>query len=159
MAKRNVFYSFHFDKDVFRVQQIRNMGVLAGDEPVSANTWEEIKRSDAGVKKWINDNLARKTCVVVLIGEETSKRDWVIYEIKRACELGIPVVGVRIHNLKNIDKALGKKGLSPFSGLDLKWKGKTTYTPKVYDPKADDAYNDIEENLAGWIEDAINDTN
>lgn len=26
MAKRKVFYSFHYDNDVFRVQQIRNMG-------------------------------------------------------------------------------------------------------------------------------------
>jgi hypothetical protein len=30
MAKRKVFYSFHFDNDVFRVQQIRNMGILEG---------------------------------------------------------------------------------------------------------------------------------
>lgn len=29
-----------------RVQQIRNMGLLEGDEPVSANTWEEIKRTE-----------------------------------------------------------------------------------------------------------------
>ncbi len=28
--KRKVFYSFHFDNDVMRVQQIRNMGVLEG---------------------------------------------------------------------------------------------------------------------------------
>ena len=28
MAKRKVFYSFHYGNDVFRVQQIRNMGVL-----------------------------------------------------------------------------------------------------------------------------------
>lgn len=56
--KRKVFYSFHFDNDVMRVQQIRNMGVLEGAEPVSPNTWEEIKRTDQGVKDWIEDNLA-----------------------------------------------------------------------------------------------------
>lgn len=44
--KRKVFYSFHFDNDVMRVQQIRNMGVLEGDEPVSPNTWEQIKRTE-----------------------------------------------------------------------------------------------------------------
>ena len=26
MPKRKVFYSFHYNNDVFRVQQIRNMG-------------------------------------------------------------------------------------------------------------------------------------
>lgn len=30
--KRKVFYSFHFDNDVMRVQQIRNMGLLEGDD-------------------------------------------------------------------------------------------------------------------------------
>ncbi|MDQ1224403.1 hypothetical protein QE443_000564 [Pantoea ananatis] len=30
--KRQVFYSFHFDNDVMRVQQIRNMGVIEGEE-------------------------------------------------------------------------------------------------------------------------------
>jgi len=29
MAREPTFYSFHFDNDVFRVQQIRNMGVIA----------------------------------------------------------------------------------------------------------------------------------
>ncbi len=72
--KRNVFYSFHFGKDVLRVQQIRNMWVIDGDEPVSANHWEEIKRSEEGVKRWITENFKRKSCLVVLIGEETASR-------------------------------------------------------------------------------------
>lgn len=28
MTKRRVFYSFHYENDVMRVQQIRNIGVL-----------------------------------------------------------------------------------------------------------------------------------
>ena len=43
MAKRQIFYSFHYDNDVFRVQQIRNMGALDGNEPVSKNDWETVK--------------------------------------------------------------------------------------------------------------------
>jgi hypothetical protein len=35
-TKRQVFYSFHFDSDVRRVQQIRQMGVIEGDSPVTA---------------------------------------------------------------------------------------------------------------------------
>ena len=44
MAREPVFYSFHYDNDVFRVQQIRNMGAVDGNEPVSANDWEQVKR-------------------------------------------------------------------------------------------------------------------
>jgi hypothetical protein len=38
MAKKQIFLSFHFDNDVMRVQQIRNIGVLEGNEgfPLSA---------------------------------------------------------------------------------------------------------------------------
>ena len=35
MARVPVFYSFHFDNDVMRVQQIRQMGLIDGDEPVT----------------------------------------------------------------------------------------------------------------------------
>jgi hypothetical protein len=45
MARVPVFYSFHFDNDVMRVQQIRQMGMIDGDEPVSKNDWETVKRS------------------------------------------------------------------------------------------------------------------
>ncbi|AJG12528.1 MULTISPECIES: TIR domain-containing protein [Pseudomonas] len=153
--KRNVFYSFHFGKDVLRVQQIRNMGVIDGDEPVSPNHWEEIKRSEEGVKRWITENLKRKTCLVVLIGEETASRKWVKFEIMKAWELGIPVVGVRIHNLKCPNAGTGAYGLNPFDYVTLKRANGTVYSPRVYDPRADDAYGSIKANLPAWIETAI----
>ncbi|WP_236443938.1 TIR domain-containing protein [Pseudomonas syringae] len=74
--KRKAFYSFHFDNDVMRVQQIRRMGALEGDEPVSPNTWEQIKRTEQGVKNWIDQNLNGKYCLVVLIGSQTANRPW-----------------------------------------------------------------------------------
>lgn len=39
--KRQVFYSFHFDNDAMRAQQIRNIGMIEGSEPVSPNNWEK----------------------------------------------------------------------------------------------------------------------
>ena len=85
MAKRQIFYSFHYDNDVFRVQQIRNIGAIEGNKPVSANEWETIKRGgDAAIKRWIDDNMKYKSCLVVLIGSETANRPWVDYEIRKA---------------------------------------------------------------------------
>ena len=58
MAKRQIFYSFHYDNDVFRVQQIRNIGTLENNEPVSPNDWETVKRGgETSIKKWIDENL------------------------------------------------------------------------------------------------------
>src|SRR5687768_10763900 len=99
MAREPVFYSFHYDNDVFRVQQIRNMGVVDGNAPVSANEWEQVKRrGDAGVERWIDESLKYKRCVIVLIGAETANRKWVKYEIKRAWELNKGLFGIYIHN-------------------------------------------------------------
>ncbi|MHC1672067.1 TIR domain-containing protein [Stenotrophomonas maltophilia] len=152
--KRKVFYSFHFDNDVMRVQQIRQMGALEGDEPVSPNAWEQIKRTDKGVKDWIDQNLNGKSCLVVLIGSETAQRPWVNYEIKRACELNKPVVGVYIHRLKCPRNGYGSKGSNPFDNFTFRRNG-VIIKPLVYEPKVSDPYGDIKDNLAIWIENAI----
>ena len=65
MAYRQVFYSFHFDNDVMRVQQIRNIGVIEDNKPVSANDWEDVKNGgNAAIEKWIADNMKYRSCVV-----------------------------------------------------------------------------------------------
>lgn len=85
MAREPIFFSFHYGNDVFRVQQIRNLGVVQGNEPVSVNEWEQIKRGGAAsVQRWIDENMKYKRCVVVLVGSETASRPWVQYEIREA---------------------------------------------------------------------------
>lgn len=152
--KRKVFYSFHYANDVMRVQQIRNMGVLEGDEPATANKWEEIKRTDQGVKNWINDSLKGKSCLVVLIGSETASRKWVKYEIQQAWEKGMAVVGIYIHRLNCPNGGYDSKGTNPFDLFEFKTGGKVV-KPLVFTPNFNDAYNDIAKNIEGWIEQAI----
>lgn len=154
MAKRQIFYSFHFDNDVMRVQQVRNMGVVEGNKAVSPNDWETLRKSSASVERWIDDNMKGTSCVVVLIGSETYQRPWVQYEIKKAWESGKGLLGVHIHNLKCPNQGLGRKGRSPFDGLTFK-RGGQIVVPAVYDPSASDAYTDISRNLPTWIERAI----
>lgn len=165
-TKRQVFYSFHFDNDVMRVQQIRNIGALEDNTPVSPNEWEEVKKKgDAGIKKWINDNMDYRSCVVVLIGEKTASRPWVKYEIEKAWKDKKGLLGIHIHNLKCPKKAKdtgnGKctQGTNPFDGFtftDGPNKGKKlSSVVKCYNPKSDDAYNDIKNNIEDWIEAAI----
>jgi hypothetical protein len=91
------------------VQQIRQMGMIDGDEPVSKNDWETVKRSGAGaIERWIDDNMKYKRCVVVLIGTDTHSRPWVKHEIRKAWADKRGLLGIRIHNLKcpNQERAL-----------------------------------------------------
>jgi hypothetical protein len=155
MARTSVFYSFHFDNDVFRVQQIRNMGIVDGDTPVSANDWETIKRrGDAAVESWIDENMKWRRCVVVLIGEETASRRWVRYEIGKAWDEGRGLVGVRIHNLKDPRYGTSGAGPNPFEKIKLKSGNTVANYVTVHDPWYD-AYSEIKSNLADWVDAAV----
>jgi hypothetical protein len=156
MAKRKTFYSFHFKNDVMRVQQVRNIGALEDNKPVSPNDWETVKKGgDTAIKKWIDENMNGRSCVVVLIGEETASRPWVKYEIEKAWKDGRGLLGIHIHNLKDPTTGTGKMGASPFAGITFKGKDGTVKTIPCKNPKSSDAYNDIKNNLEAWIEEAI----
>lgn len=154
MAKRKIFYSFHFDNDVMRVQLIRNMGIVEGDTPVSPNEWEKLKKQEGGVKKWIDNNMDGKSCVIVLVGTETYKRPWVKYEIQKAWDDGRGLFGIHVHNLTCPNNGTCTQGTNPFNQFTFK-QGDKVITPKCYNPKSSDAYNDISANLDAWVEEAI----
>ena len=79
MARKKVFFSYHYEKDGTRVEGIRNMGLTRDVKPASNEDWAEIcRQGDDSIKKWIDDNLRDVEVLVVFIGEETFKRKWVI---------------------------------------------------------------------------------
>lgn len=156
MPRIPVFYSFHFENDVFRVQMIRNMGVVDGDEPVSVNDWEQIRRrGSASIAKWIDDNMAYRRCVVVLIGEETANRPWVKYEIVKAWNDQRALFGIHIHNLKDLRTGTCRKGANPFSTIQLDNGRLMSDYITCHDPNAMYAYDEINSRLSEWVDTAI----
>lgn len=108
---KKVFFSFHYELDNWRVQQIRNMGIVEGQKICDSNDWEKIKREgEKNIKNWIDKQMKQCECVIVLIGEQTHTRKWVKYEVNRAKELKIPVFGIFIHRLKDKNKNIARKG-------------------------------------------------
>ena len=100
--KHRVFFSFEYYKDNWRAGQVRNMGKVDGNSTFSDNDWEEVKlKTDKEIKKWIDDQMSYRSCIVVLIGATTSTRKWVKYEIEKAYELGKGIVGIYVHGLKD----------------------------------------------------------
>jgi hypothetical protein len=164
MAKRQVFYSFHYDNDVFRVQQIRNIGALEENKPVSANDWETVKKGgENAIEKWIDDNMKYRSCIVVLVGYETSKRKWVNYEIRKAWDEGKAVVGIFIDDLvdprySSQSPLFGKsfKGANPFDNIGLTNGNLLSSKVKCHTPPSTDTYKFIAANIENWIEEAIN---
>jgi hypothetical protein len=160
MARKPVFFSFHFENDVMRVQQIRNLGAIEGNTPVSANDWETVKRAGKdSVKRWIDVNMKYKQCVIVLVGEKTSTRPWVQYEIEKAWNDGKPIFGIYIHNLKCPRNGIGREGSNPFDVLSFKNGSKLSSVIRCYEPMSHDAYNDIARNMESWVNSAITQRN
>lgn len=157
--RRNVFYSFHYAVDGQRAAQVRNMGVVEGNEPARDNEWESVTRGgDAAIQRWIDNQLAGRSCTVVLIGSDTASRKWVRYEIQRSWNLGKGVVGVHIHGLKNLGGQQSPKGANPFQGIDVGGTQWLSTIARTYDSPYSDSkqvYGYISDNLAHWIEEAI----
>ncbi|MEN9881471.1 MAG: hypothetical protein RLZZ308_654 [Candidatus Parcubacteria bacterium] len=110
MAKRQVFYSFHYNNDSWRVAKIRNIGTLEGNKPAPDNDWETVKKGgDQAIEKWINDQMSYRSCMVLLIGSETAGRKWIKYEIKKAWSKGMGIVGIYVHNIKDHKQEQSKK--------------------------------------------------
>lgn len=157
---RKVFYSFHYIPDNWRAGQVRNIGAIEGNTPISDNDWEKIKKGGTtAIQNWIDNQLKGKSCTVVLIGANTAGRKWIKYEIEKSWNDGKGVLGIYIHNLKDNDGNQTKKGKNPFDDFTMKRDGeKLSNIVKAYDPPysiSSKVYNHIEENLEDWVEEAI----
>jgi hypothetical protein len=141
MARR-AFFSFHYERDVWRASVVRNSWVTKPDREAAgffdAGMWEEAKKKgDAAIKKLIDDALVGTTVTAVLIGAETSTRTYVKYEIDRSIARGNGLLGIRIHNIKDKDGKTDTWGANPLpSGYP------------VYDWVNDNGYA----NLGAWVE-------
>ena len=156
---RQVFFSFEYNKDVWRASQIRKMNVVSKSSTFSDNDWETVKsKSEASIKKWINEQMAMRSCIVVLIGKTTSTRKWVKYEIEKAYELKKGIVGIYIHGLKNENGDQTEKGSNPFYNVFTNNGERLSKYVTCYDPPYKSSklvYDDISNNIDDLIENAI----
>lgn len=156
---RRVFFSFHFANDFWRASQIRQAGVLEGDEPVTDNEWSTITRGgDRAIENWINNQMARSSCCVVLIGSETAGRKWINYEIRQAWITNKGVLGIHIYKLKDQYQKQSPKGGNPFHFVTSENGTSLSKIVRVMDPpqfQSEFVYAYIKESIASWVEEAI----
>lgn len=155
MAKRQVFFSFHYDNDNWRAGQVRNMGKVDSSSTFSDNDWEEVKeKTESKIKEWIDEQLNKRSCLVVLIGEKTANRKWINYEIKRAYELNKGIVGIYIHKLKNVFGKQDSKGANPFDYYNINGVPMSKYV-KCFESNwssSENVYNGIKDHIEDLIE-------
>ncbi len=154
MARR-VFFSFHYENDVWRANVVRNSWVTADTAGfVDWADFEEVKKGgDTAIKKWIDNQLIGTSVTVILIGEETNSREYIKYELQKSYERGNGILGIYIHNVKDSKGNSSNKGSALFGSLGKRADGSDVYfseIAKTYDWINDDGYN----NFSKWVEEA-----
>jgi len=114
---RYVFFSFHYERDIFRVNTIRNIPEIISCAAAGfkdASLWEEAqKKSDLVIKRLINRGLSNTTVTVICLGRFTAGREYINYEIEQSLKRGNGLVGIQIHHIKNIDETIDQPGKIP----------------------------------------------
>lgn len=158
---RSVFYSFHYDRDVHRVQLVRNINALEGQPVLNAQKWEEVRyQGDKAIKNWIDEQMKYKKAVIVLIGAETVNRPWVQYEIEHAWKIKKPLLGIRIHGLASLREGADEEGprtLFTDDGFSIPVFDPTSYgifdSGIGIDTKA--TYNNLVDNIEQWSREGV----
>lgn len=154
---RKVFFSFHYQRDIWRVNQVRHSWVTKGNQAagyIDAADFEKIERQghDA-VTRWIDSQLEGTSVTVVLIGAETASREYVQHEIlqslaKKNGAAPNGLMGVYIHQLKNHEENTDYKGANPFAAIRLPNGDNMERMFRTYDWIGDKG----QENFGSWVE-------
>ena len=159
LCRRKVFFSFDFDQDCSRAGVVRNSGLTKGiknDGYVDKAEWEKVKyNSEASIKSWILRQLEGTSVTVVLIGEHTSKSKWVNFEIQESIKRGNALLGIKIHNIRNLYGQQSSPGQNPLEKhliFDKRygWERNASSIYKTYDWVYGDGYS----NLGNWVNEA-----
>lgn len=157
MARR-VFFSFHYDNDINRSMTVRNSWVTQGKEAagfVDKAEFEKIKRTgEIAVHRWIDNQLNGTSVTVVLIGSETLNRPFVKYEICESIKRGNGVIGVYIHNIRDMITQKGSLQGNPHTIIGYYDNGSPAYFDRICDGLYDYTYDNGYANLGVWIEQA-----
>jgi hypothetical protein len=102
---RKVFFSFDYGRDLWRVNVVRNSGLIEGFAAAGFQDdalWEETrKKGDDALQRLIDKVLEGTSVTVVLIGAETANRRWISYEIERSISQKKGILGIRIDSIKD----------------------------------------------------------
>jgi hypothetical protein len=151
---RHTFFSFHYERDVWRAGQVRNSWVTKDRDAAGfwdKAKWEEVKKKGAhAIHEWIDDQLSGTSVTVVLIGAETSAREYVEYEITESHRKRNGMFGIYIHNMKDSESHTDTKGRNPFDKCIFKDPDDKVMTYPTYDW----ANGDGRANMGEWIETA-----
>ncbi|WP_396611471.1 TIR domain-containing protein [Haloferax sp. S1W] len=158
MARR-VFFSYHFQRDVWRANQVRNSWVTHPDREAAgffdAAEQEEAKRqTKKAIENWIDGQLGHTSVTAVLIGEETAERQYVQYEVEQSIKRGNALLGIRIDSLKNRYGNRGTRGENPLDHYYVDTESGEVKLSSIFPTyRWKEDYG--KQNMSEWVEEAV----
>lgn len=155
MARR-VFFSFHYERDVWRANVVRNSWMTHPHREAAgfwdASLWERARLTGRrAVRRMIDAGLRGTSVTAVLIGAETSLREYVQYEISQSYSRGKGLLGIRVHNIGDRRSETDWEGDNPLEMLrDARSGVPLSEVFPTYDWFGDDGYH----NIGDWVEEA-----
>lgn len=147
---KNIFVS-HQHNDADKIESFKKLIGNHGIDMKDSSIYENKLKNNATNEQYIKQELIKPQMkwagtVVVLIGKDTSKSDYVNWEIKIAAEMGKRIVGVYLQGSKEEDIPTeliengnnlvgwnGKKIVDAINGEDLEWENPDG-TPRSNNP-------------------------
>ncbi len=153
---RKVFFSFHYDRDIWRASIVRNHGKSKADIVNRGywdrSLWEEAKRKgDAAIQRMIDDALVGTSITTVLIGYETWQRPWVRYEIEQSHARGNGMFGIYIDSIADSGGRTDIRGQNPFDHIMMRDGSLSVPMSRKY-PTYHWTYDNGYLGFPGWVE-------
>ncbi|RIK93911.1 MAG: hypothetical protein DCC73_04830 [Proteobacteria bacterium] len=126
IKKRRVYFSFHYQNDIWRVNQVRNSWRYQQENDREAegffdgSIWESSRRTGPdSLKTLIREGMKNTSVTCILVGAETYGRRWVRYEVARSIIKGNGLLVVKIHRLKNQTGYESNPGPNPLDHMGI----------------------------------------
>lgn len=124
--KRRVFFSFHYQNDIWKVNQVRNSwrrsyeNTRESEGFFDGSIWESSKRTGPeALKSLIREGIKNTSVTCVLVGEATYERRWVRYELARSVIKGNGLLAVKINLMGSQQGYVSQEGPNPLDYMGL----------------------------------------
>ena len=125
-SKRRVFFSFHYQNDIWKVNQVRNSWRYNNEKTrvsegfFDGSIWESSRRTGPdSLKTLIREGIKNTSVTCVLVGVETYERRWVRYELARSLVKGNGLLAVKINLMGNQQGYVSKEGPNPLDYMGV----------------------------------------
>ncbi len=159
-SKRRVFFSFHYQNDIWKVNQVRqswreNYKNTGEDEGFfDASIWENSQKTGSdSLKNLIRNGMKNTSVTCVLVGAMTYERRWVRYELARSVIKQNGLLAVDIHLMGDPQGCTSKKGPNPLDYMGVYCAGSSIYLAELNNGKWE-KYRDYTQAVqlpAAWI--------